>query len=112
MSTIGLNGVTATVFIPTSAPQSTDSSASEATSASSKDTTSSSAASSSNSTIFYSSPVLVFDSVGGAMAWQYRDTSTGDKLYQSPNTTALLYRQAAEREQSQKTVGGQVSVRG
>ncbi|CAA7617359.1 hypothetical protein MCP1_20192 [Candidatus Terasakiella magnetica] len=112
MSTIGLNGITATVYVPTSASQSTGTSATEATSTSNKTATSTSTSSSSNSAIFYSSPVLVFDPVGGAMAWQYRDTSSGDPLYQSPSTTALLYRRTAEREQSQKTVGGQVSVRG
>jgi len=64
------------------------------TSSASGSSSSSSQASSSSSTTsntFYSSPIFTLDALTGAYITEWRDTKTGEELYQSPTRAALLY---------------------
>ncbi|MDO8606241.1 MAG: hypothetical protein Q7R40_06880 [Phaeospirillum sp.] len=73
----------------------------------------------SDSTVFYSSPVISFDTTTGALVWKFRDSTTGNVLYQSPSRTTLLYErsQRLAEEQGGKAdgqgqIGRNVSVYG
>lgn len=91
MDPVSLSGVAATSS-NTSVLQATSQSG---TSGASTGTTSTSSSSSSGS-VYYSSPIISFDAGTGDVVWKYRDTSTGEILYQSPSAAALQY------ERSQK----------
>ena len=109
MDTLGLSGVAG--LSPSSQTQ-------QSTSAISGSKASSAASTSSSDTsVFYSSPIIDFDTATGALIWKFRDTKTGDFLYQSPSRTTLLYERSqrlAESEGQSKTSsnGQKVSLYG
>ena len=87
MSISGIGGVT-----PSFGPTSQTPSASPSTPSAS----SSSQASSASSEVYYSSPVFTLDAQTGSLIQEWRDTKTGDELYQSPTRAALLYGKTAD----------------
>jgi hypothetical protein len=92
MDTVGLSGISGTS--PSSQPQ-------RSTTDSSVAADSSSPTSSSDSSVFYSSPIIDFDTATGALIWKFRDTKTGDFLYQSPSRTTLLYERSQRLAESE-----------
>jgi hypothetical protein len=62
--------------------------------------------------LVYSSPVIALDAVTGAMIWQYRDSSSGEQLYQSPSRTALLYQRSDHMSQPEPGTGDAVALTG
>lgn len=68
--------------------------ASASTSNASSQSSSDSSSSTTSSQVYYSSPVVTVDAVTGALIEEWRDSQTGNELYQSPTRTALLYGQA------------------
>ncbi len=92
--------------------------ATNANSATASSATDSGTSSTATSSTFYSSPVLSFDTVTGALIWEYRDTTTGEFQYQSPSRATLLYEQSQQLTQSQgssaksSSIGRSVTVYG
>lgn len=99
MDPVSLSGVVATSS-NTSALQATSQSSS--TSGASTGTTSTSSSSSSGS-VYYSSPIISFDAGTGDVVWKYRDTSTGEILYQSPSAAALQYERSQKLAETTST---------
>ena len=113
MDTAGLSGLAAL---------SSSSQTLQATNASSAAAASSTASgtSSSSQSVFYASPIMSFDTVTGALIWEYRDTTTGAFEDQSPSRATLLYEQSqqltgsqgASSKASQSSTGQSVSIYG
>ena len=93
MDTVGLSGIAG--VSPSSQTQQSTTTKSGSAAASSSST------SSSDSSIFYSSPIIDFDTATGALIWKFRDTKTGDFLYQSPSRTTLLYERSQRLTESE-----------
>ena len=87
MTISGIGGVTPS-FGPTS--QATSSSPSTPQASSTSQT------SSSSGDVYYSSPVFTLDAQTGSLIQEWRDSKTGDELYQSPTRVALLYGKTAD----------------
>ena len=109
MDTVGLSGIAGTSPSSQTQQSTTAKSGSAAASATS--------ATSSDSSIFYSSPVIDFDTATGALIWKFRDTKTGDFLYQSPSRTTLLYERSqrlteSEGKSSTSSTSQKVSIYG
>ena len=93
-----------------------------ASSPSSSQASSSSQTSSSSGDVYYSSPVFTLDAQTGSLIQEWRDSKTGEELYQSPTRAALLYGKTADAtgassapasgQQPGNTSGGKVSLLG
>ena len=109
MDTLGLSGVAG--LSPSSQTQQSSSAISGTTASTATST------SSSDTSVFYSSPIIDFDTATGALIWKFRDTKTGDFLYQSPSRTTLLYERSqrlteSEGKSSTSSTSQKVSIYG